>query len=56
MRNLLLSVLGACVPLAQGGVRIGSLREGTALTTLAARVVEGEIDPYAAADELIKGL
>jgi LAO/AO transport system kinase len=36
--------------------RIGSLREGTALTTLAARVADGEIDPYAAADELIKGL
>jgi LAO/AO transport system kinase len=36
--------------------RIGSLREGTALSTLAARVADGEIDPYAAADELIKGL
>jgi GTPase len=36
--------------------RIGSLREGTALSTLATRVADGEIDPYAAADELIKGL
>jgi LAO/AO transport system kinase len=36
--------------------RIGSLREGTALTALAARVADGAIDPYAAADELIKGL
>jgi GTPase len=36
--------------------RIGSLRDGTALTTLAARVAGGEMDPYAAADELIKGL
>jgi LAO/AO transport system kinase len=36
--------------------RIGSLREGTALSTLAARVADGALDPYAAADELIKGL
>jgi LAO/AO transport system kinase len=36
--------------------RIGNLREGTALTTLAAAVAAGELDPYAAADELIKGL
>ncbi|MFF5080095.1 methylmalonyl Co-A mutase-associated GTPase MeaB [Actinoplanes sp. NPDC000266] len=36
--------------------RIGSLREGTALTVLAAAVASGELDPYAAADELIKGL
>ncbi|MCO8272081.1 methylmalonyl Co-A mutase-associated GTPase MeaB [Actinoplanes sp. TRM 88003] len=36
--------------------RIGDLREGTALSTLAAAVARGEIDPYAAADELIKGL
>ena len=34
--------------------RIGSMREGTALTTLAARVAEGALDPYAAADELLK--
>jgi LAO/AO transport system kinase len=36
--------------------RIGSLREGTALRTLAGAVVAGELDPHAAADELIKGL
>ncbi len=36
--------------------RIGNLREGTALGTLAAAVAAGELDPYAAADELIKGL
>jgi LAO/AO transport system kinase len=36
--------------------RIGDVREGTALATLAAKVAAGEIDPYAAADELIKGL
>jgi LAO/AO transport system kinase len=36
--------------------RIGSLREGTALGTLAAAVAAGELDPYAAADELLKGL
>jgi LAO/AO transport system kinase len=36
--------------------RLGSLREGTALDALAARVADGEIDPYAAAEELIKGL
>jgi LAO/AO transport system kinase len=36
--------------------RIGSLREGTALATLAAAVAAGEQDPYSAADELIKGL
>jgi LAO/AO transport system kinase len=36
--------------------RLGSVREGTALTQLASRVADGLIDPYAAADELIKGL
>src|SRR4051812_15142031 len=36
--------------------RIGSLREGTALSTLAAAVAAGEVDPYAAAEELVKGL
>jgi len=36
--------------------RIGNLREGTALTTLAAAVAAGELDPYAAAEELVKGL
>jgi len=36
--------------------RIGNLREGTGLSTLAAAVAAGRLDPYAAADELIKGL
>jgi LAO/AO transport system kinase len=36
--------------------RLGNLREGTALSGLAVRVAAGEIDPYAAAEELIKGL
>ncbi len=36
--------------------RIGSMREGTALTTLATRVAQGALDPYAAADELLKSL
>ncbi|WP_433297281.1 methylmalonyl Co-A mutase-associated GTPase MeaB [Actinoplanes sp. CA-030573] len=36
--------------------RIGNLRDGTALSALAAAVAAGELDPYAAADELIKGL
>ncbi|WP_438872337.1 methylmalonyl Co-A mutase-associated GTPase MeaB [Paractinoplanes maris] len=36
--------------------RIGDLRQGSALTTLAAAVATGELDPYAAADELVKGL
>ncbi|WP_184539973.1 methylmalonyl Co-A mutase-associated GTPase MeaB [Micromonospora polyrhachis] len=36
--------------------RIGSLRDGTALSSLAARVAEGASDPYAAADELLAGL
>jgi LAO/AO transport system kinase len=36
--------------------RIGDLRNGTALSTLAARVADGALDPYAAADELIAGL
>ena len=36
--------------------RIGSLRDGTALTKLGARVAAGEMDPYAAADELIEGI
>ena len=36
--------------------RMGSVRDGTGLYALAARVAAGEIDPYAAADELIKGL
>jgi LAO/AO transport system kinase len=36
--------------------RMGDLRDGTALGTLAARVAGGSLDPYAAADELIAGL
>jgi LAO/AO transport system kinase len=36
--------------------RIGNLRDGTALSTLATAVAAGELDPYAAADELVKGL
>jgi len=36
--------------------RLGSLREGTGLSDLAARVADGRLDPYAAAEELIKGL
>ncbi|MFC7545799.1 methylmalonyl Co-A mutase-associated GTPase MeaB [Plantactinospora sp. GCM10030261] len=33
--------------------RMGSLRAGTALSTLAAKVADGSLDPYAAADELL---
>ncbi len=33
--------------------RMGDLRGGDALETLASRVVAGELDPYAAADELV---
>jgi GTPase len=36
--------------------RLGSLRDGTALPKLAARVASGELDPYAAAGELLQGL
>jgi len=36
--------------------RIGSLRHGTALPALAARVAAGELDPYAAAADLLAGL
>jgi LAO/AO transport system kinase len=36
--------------------RIGSLRDGTELPTLAARVAEGALDPYAAADALLSQL
>ena len=36
--------------------RLGSLREGTALSDLATRVAAGQLDPYAAADDLIKDL
>jgi LAO/AO transport system kinase len=36
--------------------RIGNLRDGTALSTLATRVADGTLDPYAAAAELIAGI
>jgi LAO/AO transport system kinase len=36
--------------------RIGNLRDGTALSTLATRVADGALDPYAAAAELIAGI
>jgi LAO/AO transport system kinase len=36
--------------------RLGSLRDGTALPKLAARVAAGELDPYAAAGELLQSL
>ncbi|BCJ66805.1 methylmalonyl Co-A mutase-associated GTPase MeaB [Polymorphospora rubra] len=36
--------------------RIGSLRSGTTLGALAARVADGAVDPYAAAEELLIGL
>jgi LAO/AO transport system kinase len=36
--------------------RIGSLRDGTELPALAAKVAEGALDPYAAADELLAEL
>ena len=36
--------------------RMGTLRGGAALAALAARVAAGELDPYAAADDLLKGI
>jgi LAO/AO transport system kinase len=36
--------------------RMTNLRDGTTLGTLAARVADGELDPYAAANDLISGL
>jgi LAO/AO transport system kinase len=36
--------------------RMGDLRDGTRLLDLAGRVVGGELDPFAAADELVAGL
>jgi LAO/AO transport system kinase len=36
--------------------RMGTLRGGAALQALAARVAAGELDPYAAADDLLKGI
>jgi LAO/AO transport system kinase len=36
--------------------RIGSLRDGTALPTLATEVAAGRLDPYTAADQLLTAL
>lgn len=36
--------------------RMGDLRDGRRLLDLAERVVEGDVDPFAAADELVAGL
>jgi LAO/AO transport system kinase len=36
--------------------RIGTLRDGSMLSTLATRVASGELDPYAAANELLASL
>jgi len=44
------------IAVAQLRSRIGDLRGGTALDQLAKRVAAGELDPYAAADDLITGL
>ncbi|MCK2244869.1 MULTISPECIES: methylmalonyl Co-A mutase-associated GTPase MeaB [unclassified Crossiella] len=44
------------IALAELRSRLGDLRGGTALTDLGKRVAEGELDPYAAADELLAGL
>jgi LAO/AO transport system kinase len=44
------------IALATLRARMGSLREGTALPSLAAAVASGELDPYAAARELLAGL
>ncbi|GAA3433836.1 methylmalonyl Co-A mutase-associated GTPase MeaB [Kutzneria kofuensis] len=44
------------IALAQLRSRIGDLRGGTALDQLAKRVAAGEVDPYAAADDLVEGL
>ncbi|AHI00903.1 methylmalonyl Co-A mutase-associated GTPase MeaB [Kutzneria albida] len=44
------------IALQQVRARIGDLRGGTALDTLAKRVLVGELDPYQAADQLVAGL
>jgi LAO/AO transport system kinase len=44
------------IALGQLRSRLGDLRGGTALDQLAKRVAAGEVDPYAAADDLIAGL
>jgi LAO/AO transport system kinase len=36
--------------------RMGDLRGGTALERLAGQVAAGQLDPYAAADELVAGI
>jgi LAO/AO transport system kinase len=36
--------------------RMGTLHGGAALSALAARVAAGDLDPYAAADDLLKGI
>jgi LAO/AO transport system kinase len=44
------------IALATLRAQIGSIRNGTALPALAAKVAAGELDPYAAAADLIAGL
>ena len=44
------------VAVAELRARLGDLRDGTALDTLAAEVVAGRTDPFAAADSLVAGL
>jgi LAO/AO transport system kinase len=44
------------IALATLRARLGSVREGTALPELAARVADGSLDPYAAAADLLKAL
>jgi len=44
------------IALAALRARIGTLRHGATLTDLAARVTAGDIDPYAAADQLLNDL
>ena len=44
------------IALAALRARIGTLRDGTALPSLAGKVASGELDPYAAADQLLSGL
>ena len=43
-------------PLTPSVLGMGTLRNGTALPSLAAKVAAGELDPYAAADQLLSGL
>lgn len=46
----------AAIALAALREQIGDMRGGSALPNVAARVVAGELDPYAAADELVASL